>query len=114
MKVSKSKVISIFLIIFIILELSSCKSINKNKKKEQKQSITYNLTSEPQSLDPAFNYSIEANNVIENVFEGLTRLGDKDKIENGVAEKWNISQEYTNYTFFIRKKKMQNGLMEKK
>lgn len=103
MKVSKSKVISIFLIIFIILELSSCKSINKNKKKEQKQSITYNLTSEPQSLDPAFNYSIEANNVIENVFEGLTRLGDKDKIENGVAEKWNISQEYTNYTFFIRK-----------
>lgn len=101
MKASRSKVISILLILFIAVELSSCKSAPK--KKEQKQSITYNLINEPQSLDPAFNYSLAGNNVIQNIFEGLTRLNDKNKIEGAVAEKWNATENNSNYTFFIRK-----------
>lgn len=101
MKNSRFKAVSIFLAVIIALELSSCKSTSKNK--EQKQSITYNLINEPESLDPAFNNSLEGNNVIENIFEGLTKLNDKGKIENGVAEKWNVTENNTNYTFFLRK-----------
>lgn len=101
MKNSKFKVVSIFLAVIIALELSSCKSTSKNK--EQKQSITYNLINEPESLDPAFNNSLEGNNVIENIFEGLTRLNGEGKIESGAAERWNVTENNTNYTFFLRK-----------
>lgn len=102
MKNSKLKIISIFLAVLIVLELSGCKSA-PNKNKNPKQSITYNLINEPESLDPAFNNSLEGSNVIQNVFEGLTRLNDKNKIEGAAAEKWNVTENNSNYTFFIRK-----------
>lgn len=104
MKISRSKIISIFLAALIVLELSACKSKSApNKNKNTKQSITCNLINEPESLDPAFNYSLEGSNVTQNIFEGLTRLNDKDKIEKAVAEKWNVTENNTNYTFFLRK-----------
>lgn len=104
MKISRLKIISIFLAVLIVLELTACKSKSApNKKKNTKQNITYNLINEPESLDPAFNYSLEGSNVTQNIFEGLTRLNDKDKIEKAVAEKWNITESNTNYTFFLRK-----------
>jgi len=102
LKTSRLRIISIFLVALIILELTACKSA-PNKKKNTKQNITYNLINEPESLDPAFNYSLEGNNVTQNIFEGLTRLNDKDKIEKAVAEKWNVTENNTNYTFFLRK-----------
>ena len=40
--------------------------------------------------------------VMANVLEGLTVLGENDVVKNGVATSWDISEEGTTYTFHLR------------
>ncbi|MBN1055907.1 peptide ABC transporter substrate-binding protein, partial [Clostridium botulinum] len=66
------------------------------------QVITYNLNSDPKTLDPALNEAVESGTVIVNAFEGLYKLDENNKAIPGIAEKCDISEDGTVYTFHIR------------
>lgn len=60
--------------------------------------------SEPRELDPSTSTGAPESKILDNLFEGLTQL-DPFTFEPipGVAEKWDISKDGLEYTFYIRK-----------
>jgi oligopeptide transport system substrate-binding protein len=67
------------------------------------QSLVYNMTSEPDSIDPCKSTSTTAGEIELQIFEGLTRIKDNNAPGPGVAEKWDISTDGLKYTFHLRK-----------
>lgn len=67
------------------------------------QYLVYNMTSEPDSIDPARSTSTTAGEIEIHVFEGLTRIKENNSPGQGVAEKWDISEDGLKYTFHLRK-----------
>lgn len=92
--------------------LAGCgsKTSNKSSAGGDKQELVYNLGSDPKTLDPGLNQANDGSIVIENTFEGLCKLDDKDKAIPGQAEKWDISDDKLTYTFHLKKDlKWSNG-----
>jgi dipeptide transport system substrate-binding protein len=57
---------------------------------------------EPTSLDPPVGFNAVSWNVLNNLMEGLTRLGDDDTPQPAIAEDWDISEDGKTYTFHLR------------
>ncbi|MFC4558063.1 peptide ABC transporter substrate-binding protein [Virgibacillus kekensis] len=57
---------------------------------------------EPTSLNPPIGFDSVSWNVLNNLMEGLTRLGQDDKPQPAMAEKWDMSDDGKTYTFHIR------------
>jgi oligopeptide transport system substrate-binding protein len=70
------------------------------EKVEQK--IVYNLGADPKTIDPQLNSAVDGSTVIHNAFEGLMREDENAKIIPGTAEKYEISDDGTVYTFHLR------------
>jgi oligopeptide transport system substrate-binding protein len=68
----------------------------------EKQELVRNNGSEPESLDPALAESVGANNLIRDLFEGLTASNNEGKIVPGVAESWKQT-DATTWVFKLRK-----------
>ncbi|ACD52287.1 peptide ABC transporter substrate-binding protein [Clostridium botulinum] len=66
------------------------------------QAITYNLNADPKTLDPALSEAVDSATIIVNAFEGLYKLDENNKAIPGIAEKCDVSQDGTVYTFHIR------------
>jgi oligopeptide transport system substrate-binding protein len=76
----------------------------------QEQKLTVNAISEPPSLEPALIDNQIAGDISNQLFEGLVRLDENGNITAGVAEKWDISEDKTVYTFYLNKDaKWSNG-----
>ena len=74
-----------------------------------KQELVRNNGSEPETLDPALASGVPANNVIRDMFEGLTAVDSTGKIVPGVAESWKQTGEQT-WVFKLRQDaKWSNG-----
>jgi len=65
--------------------------------------FTFCNGTEPKSFDPAIVTGSPENRIINALFEGLTRL-NPETLEPmpGVAESWDISDDLTTYTFYLR------------
>ncbi|MBN1059053.1 peptide ABC transporter substrate-binding protein [Clostridium botulinum] len=66
------------------------------------QAITYNLNADPKTLDPALSEAVDSGTIIVNAFEGLYKLDENNKAIPGIAEKCDVSEDGTVYTFHIR------------
>ncbi|EES49922.1 peptide ABC transporter substrate-binding protein [Clostridium botulinum] len=66
------------------------------------QAITYNLNADPKTLDPALSEAVDSATIIVNAFEGLYKLDENNKAIPGIAEKCDVSEDGTVYTFHIR------------
>jgi oligopeptide transport system substrate-binding protein len=95
--------ISTFLIL-VLLGTSSCTA-----SKGGTQQITYNLGAEPATIDPALSQGIPEANVILQVFDGLTRINNKNVPEPAIAKSWTISKDLKTYTFTLRDANWTNG-----
>lgn len=73
------------------------------------QVIRYNLGADPKTLDPALNTAVEAGSVLENLFEGLMKLDEKELPVPGMAESYEISKDGLVYTFKLRDAKWSDG-----
>lgn len=74
-----------------------------------KQELVRNNGSEPETLDPALASGVPANNVIREMFEGLTAVDNNGKVVPGVAESWKQTDP-TTWVFKLRKNaKWSNG-----
>ena len=78
-------------------------------KLHETQELVRNNGSEPETLDPALAEGVPSNNVIRDMFEGLTAIDSSGKVVPGVAESWKQSDPQT-WVFKLRKNaKWSNG-----
>ena len=64
--------------------------------------LNVNLGGEPDSLDPARAAYPPSVDVVENLFEGLTRVGPNGSIEPALASDWTAADDGLTYTFNLR------------
>jgi oligopeptide transport system substrate-binding protein len=58
---------------------------------------------EPDSLDPQRGQSLSAQNILRDLFEGLTREDARGTVIPGIAERWQTSGDGLTWTFYLRK-----------
>jgi len=66
-----------------------------------RQTVRRGNGEEPQTLDPHLAEGVPANNVLRDLFEGLTTTSADGRIIPGAAHHWDISRDGLVYTFFI-------------
>jgi len=113
----KSKSIKMLLISLLAISmfLLGCNNTSKETggKKEtpgtsneggsKKDTLVYGRGGDSTSLDPITTTEGEAYKVTINIYETLLNYGDQDTTINpGLAEKWDVSDDYLKYTFHLR------------
>ncbi|WP_306372888.1 dipeptide ABC transporter substrate-binding protein DppE [Bacillus subtilis] len=82
-----------------------------DKAKTSGEKVLYvNNENEPTSFDPPIGFNNVSWQPLNNIMEGLTRLGEDHEPEPAMAEKWSVSKDKKTYTFTIRENaKWTNG-----
>jgi len=93
------KKICILLIFVSCLFFVSCK---KNKSCSAKQSLSLNICSEPQSLDPRNVRDLNAVNLSKFFFEGLMRISKDGSLQCAIAKSYFLSEDGKTYTFKLK------------
>jgi oligopeptide transport system substrate-binding protein len=89
--------------------LANAATVPAGVKLHDSQELVRNNGSEPETLDPALASGVPANNVVRDLFEGLTATDGEGKVVPGVAESWKQSDANT-WVFKLRKNaKWSNG-----
>lgn len=83
----------------MVFTFAGCK---KSGTKNADKTINYNLSAEPETLDPQVAADTPSIIAVQALFEGLTRLDASGKAVPGVAEKWVSSENDTKFTFTLR------------
>lgn len=102
---AKASIISIICLSILLSMLSGCGGSGQTSKtgnSTKKDMMVANLVSEPKTIDPALNNATDGSTVIYNIFEGLVRIGNDNKAEPGLAEKWDIQDNGKKYIFHLR------------
>lgn len=90
----------------IALILAGCGQKSGQANKTIKTSTDSELT----TVDPSKTTAVGTFNVLNNVDEGLVRLGKNSKVEPGIAKSWTVSKDGKTYTYNLRKgAKWSNG-----
>ncbi|MGZ0051020.1 peptide ABC transporter substrate-binding protein [Brevibacillus gelatini] len=71
--------------------------------------LKLNLHSEPPTADPGIAEDTTSGTIILATFEGLTRVGKDNKVQEAAAESYTVSEDGKKYTFKIRDAKWSNG-----
>ncbi|MFA8439409.1 peptide ABC transporter substrate-binding protein [Pueribacillus sp. YX66] len=107
MKKSKFSLLSAFIV--AILVLSGCFSGDKEQAgtgeeggKAEKKVLRINNSSEPGSLHPGTAQGTHDSWMLEHAFEGLTKKTPEGEIVDGMAEKWDRSEDGLTWTFHIK------------
>ncbi len=90
-----------------LLALTGCSG--KPKEDNSKQTITINITSDPQTLDPRKVRSLNDVNLMGMFMEGLTRIDNHDAVQLALAERIDTSNDLTTYTIQLREAYWSNG-----
>ena len=98
----------LFLVLSVASGFASAADDQSNGRYGGKYSVA--LSSEPESLDPAFITGIYAVTVANNIYDGLVEF-DKDlNIVPAIARMWKISRDHCTYSFDLRRGvKFHNG-----
>lgn len=97
----RTKRIAAILVVFgMLLSLSACG--NKHAQNADK-TINYNLSAEPETLDPQIASDSPSLIAIGALFEGLVRLDPNGNAIPGVAVSWESNTANTEFTFHLRK-----------
>ncbi|WP_077213409.1 peptide ABC transporter substrate-binding protein [Bacillus dakarensis] len=113
------KLWSLLLASFLVLLLAAC-TANDNAgedtgndgsaEKSGEKVLNWNNGQEPTSFDPPIGFNAVSWNPLNNLMEGLTRLGEDHMPQPAIAEKWDVSEDGKTYTFHIRENaKWSNG-----
>ncbi|MGX4670745.1 ABC transporter substrate-binding protein [Cerasibacillus sp. JNUCC 74] len=111
----KKWLVSMVIILFVVA-LAACtakKGAGEEPKDNSKQNgaeesigqkvLKLNNGREPTSFDPAIGFDNVSWDALNNLLEGLTRLGDDHQPQPAIAERWDVSEDGKTYTFHLRK-----------
>ena len=103
------KVISVMLVATMVLSLAACGKTDDKKdttKKGPIENMTNCIASEPETIDPSLNSSLDGATYILHLFEGLMKFepteDGESKVVEGQAKKVDISEDKLTYTFHLR------------
>jgi oligopeptide transport system substrate-binding protein len=92
------------LVVAMLGTFAGCKKAAQVEEKVLK----YNVTDEPQYLDPRLSNGDEFP-ILMNVFDGLLRYNPQGQIEPSIAESYTVSDDHLVWTFKLRDAKWSNG-----
>ncbi|MHB8106874.1 MAG: peptide ABC transporter substrate-binding protein [Candidatus Cryosericum sp.] len=98
----RRKALSLVLVAVLLASLSGGLSVVPSAKAAVAQEVTYNLATEPATIDPGIVDGISESNVVLQVFEGLTRIDTKNTPQPAIAKSWTVSKDQRTYTFTLR------------
>ncbi len=101
------KIIIWLIIVFIIFAIIGVAIFNN--KNDENSKIVATVGPEPVSIDPQIGSTIDCRVYMRHMFEGLTRIDKDGNVIPGMAEKWDIDETETQYTFYIRDAKWSDG-----
>ncbi|WP_446897682.1 peptide ABC transporter substrate-binding protein [Clostridium sp. LBM24168] len=102
--------ILISIVIVILSGISVEKKVRQTDSNDYQNSIVYNINDFPKDLIMLSSYNIQEKDVLSNLFDGLVSIDEDGNIVPDLAEKWDVSQDKTQYTFTIRNNaKWSNG-----
>lgn len=104
----KNIVTGLIISLVVLMCVVGCYDSYDEIRQKQKK-IIINLEYDPPELNSMLSMDSVSFNVINHVFEGLTRLGKNQNIIPGVAKKWEVSDDKLTYTFYIRNCKWSDG-----
>ncbi|TDL33111.1 peptide ABC transporter substrate-binding protein [Jeotgalibacillus sp. S-D1] len=95
------------LLAMLMLVLAACTANEEAGNESEGDSggekvLRMNNGTEPTSLDPSIGFDAPSWNILNNLMEGLTRLGEDHQPKEAIAESWDISEDGLTYTFHIR------------
>src|SRR5450830_2041181 len=97
MRKALSLVMILAFLVVVLLGTVSCTA-----SKGSLQEVTYNLAGEPGTIDPALILSPTEFDIVVNVFDGLTRVDNKNVLQPAIAKSSTISADLKTYTFTLR------------
>lgn len=117
------KFLSIFMAAFLVFVLAACTANDdagsepegnddegKTEETSSEKIIYWNNGQEPTSFDPPVGFDAVSWSPLNNIMEGLTRLGEDHTPQPAIAENWDVSEDGKTYTFHIRENaKWSNG-----
>src|SRR5690625_1819940 len=75
---------------------------NQDESSGDKKILYMNNGIEPTSFDPPVGFDAASYNALNNLMEGLTRLDENHQPQPAMAERWDISDDGTEYTYYLR------------
>lgn len=91
-----------FFLICLCYFLFSCGNHNKTSSELSANFIKTNLPAGITSLDPCYASSLENIKVVRQLFDGLVELDEHLRVQPAIAQRWEISDDGTVYTFYLR------------
>lgn len=90
------------IVLAFALLLSVC-AIQSFALAEDKNVIRYSIADDPQQMDPSLNSYSRSSMVLQNLFQGLYKLGaDGETFVPACAESYEVSDDGMTYTFHLR------------
>lgn len=107
-KKKRSLAVALAMVLAVSVILTGCSS-NQPAAPAKVMKTSYNAGAEPKTLDPAISTGVPESHIQTALFEGLTRIGEGEKVMPGIAESWTPSADGTVITFKLRDAKWSNG-----
>lgn len=118
--VKKNLNLIIVIILVMTMTITGCSSSNSdvvqttNSESEEntifRDDLIFGLPSEPAGFDPQNSFDVFAYLIQSQVFEGLVKLDQDENIVPSLAERWEVSNDGLEYTFYIKEGvKFHNG-----
>ncbi|MBP2033210.1 peptide/nickel transport system substrate-binding protein [Clostridium algifaecis] len=99
-----------FIIVIMISSISVEKKVKQTNSSNYEDAVVYNMTEIPKDLVMLDSYNTGDKDLLCNLFEGLVSVDEKGNVVPDLAEKWEVNNDKTQYTFNIRKDaKWSNG-----
>lgn len=97
----------IYYILLAFLCLPSC--YKKPSPPLEKTTLHLNITQDPLTLDPRKGSDFVSSSLQFLLYDGLTRMTPYSTVSLGIAEKIDVSDDMTKYTFYLKDTKWSNG-----
>jgi oligopeptide transport system substrate-binding protein len=104
----RSLAVAVAMLLVVSVLLTGCSS-KQPAAQAKVMKTSFNVGAEPKTLDPSLSTGVPETHIQTAIFEGLTRIGEGEKVMPGIAESWTQSADDTVLTFKLRDAKWSNG-----
>lgn len=111
----KKRILALFLCAVMTLSLSACGSTGSSGSggsaaSGYKDTIHIAYNGEPETFDPVHGTAIATRTITKNIYEGLLEMDADYNVQCQLAEKYEVNDDATEFTFYLRKGvKFHNG-----